>query len=51
MIQSTTPASVRCSECGAGSGDPSCYTADDEPTGYHAARKRAALLEATHGVP
>ena len=42
MIRSTTPASVRCSECGADVGDPRCYTADDEPTGYHAARKQAA---------
>lgn len=42
MIQSTTPASVRCPECGADVGDPHCYTADDAPTGYHAARKRAA---------
>jgi hypothetical protein len=42
VIRSTTPASVRCSECGADVGDPRCYTADDEPTGYHAARKQAA---------
>lgn len=42
MIRSITPASVRCEECGAEAGDPSCYTRDDEPTGYHAGRRRAA---------
>lgn len=42
MIRSITPASVRCEECGAEAGDPSCYTRDDEPTGYHAGRRQAA---------
>ena len=42
MKLSVTPASVRCEECGAESGDPHCYTRDDEPTGYHAARRAAA---------
>ena len=42
MIQSTTPASVRCSECGAEVDDPHCYTRDDEPTAYHAARRKLA---------
>lgn len=42
MMRSITPASVRCEECGAEAGDPSCYTRDDEPTGYHAGRRRAA---------
>jgi hypothetical protein len=42
VIRSITPASVRCEECGAEAGDPSCYTRDDEPTGYHAARRKAA---------
>ena len=42
MKASVTPASVRCDECGAEPGDPHCYTRDDEPTGYHAARRAAA---------
>jgi hypothetical protein len=42
MKRNSTAAGVRCTECGAEAGDPSCYTADDEPTGYHAARRRAA---------
>lgn len=33
---------MRCDECGAEPGDPHCYTRDDEPTSYHAARKQAA---------
>lgn len=39
---SDTPAGVRCPECGAEAGDPYCYTGDETPTGYHAARRRAA---------
>lgn len=42
MHQSTTPSSVRCPECGAEAGDPYCYTLSEEPTGYHAARRKAA---------
>lgn len=42
MIRSDTPAGVRCPECGAEAGDPYCYTADETPTGYHAARRKAA---------
>jgi hypothetical protein len=42
MRLSDTPAGVRCPECGAEAGDPYCYTADETPTGYHAARRKAA---------
>jgi len=39
---SDTAAGVRCPECGAEAGDPYCYTLSEEPTGYHAARRKAA---------
>lgn len=39
---SDSPAGVRCPECGAEAGDPYCYTGDETPTGYHAARRKAA---------
>lgn len=29
MKRSSTAAGVRCTECGAEAGDPTCYTADD----------------------
>lgn len=45
MRQNITAAAVRCTECGAEAGDPRCYTDDDEPTSYHAARKRLAEEE------
>lgn len=48
MKRSSTAAGVRCEECGAEAGDPTCYTADDAPTGYHAARRRAAEVLEEH---